>query len=74
MRYVERKYVFEGGNVPGRFFEDVYCPVHDARHLKVERTYISNWGDDLEITISAECEETIDWYMQAWSAWEKKEK
>lgn len=69
--YVERKYVFEGGSVPGKFFDDVYCSSHDARHLKVARTYICNWGDDLEITVSAECEETIDWHMKTWEAWEK---
>lgn len=70
--HVERTYLFEGGTVPGKFFDDVYTPSHDARHLKVVEVGVTNWGDDTEVVISAECDETIDWHMQNWKDKEKK--
>ena len=70
--YVERKYVFEGGTIPGKFFEDAYSPSWEAKHLRVVEVRVTNYGDDSEVVISAECEETIDWFMQDWSEKEKK--
>lgn len=69
--YVERTYLFEEYKVPGKFFDDVYTPSHDARHLRVVHVEVTNYGDDTEIVVSAECDEVIDWHMQDWKDWEK---
>lgn len=69
--YVERTYVFEG-EIPGKFFEDVHSPSWDARHLKVFGVGLSKFGDAIEVVLSADTDEVIDWHMQNWKEWERK--
>lgn len=71
--YVERTFVFPGFSAPGEFFNEVYTPSHDARHIKVVRTEIRDWGDELWVIVSAECDETINWHLQDWLDKEKKQ-
>ena len=70
--YVERTYLFEGGTVPGKFFDDVYNPSWGAKHLKVVESGVTNWGDDTEVVVSADCEETLDDYLHKWEGNIKK--
>lgn len=69
--YVERKYVFKG-EVPGKFFDDVYSSDWGDRHLKVFGAGLNSFGDATEVVLTADSEETIDWYMQDWRGWEVK--
>lgn len=64
---VEKSYVFCGAVVPGKFFDDVYTPTREAKHLKVLECRPDNWGDDTVITVSADSEDTIDHYLKDWA-------
>jgi len=69
---IEKTYLFEGGTVPGKFFDDVYKPPCGEKHLRVFESGVTNWGDDTEVVVSGDCEETFDEYMSNWAGNIKK--
>lgn len=69
--YVERTYVFPDGTIPGKFFEDATSPDWGARNLKIFGAGLSKYSGT-EVVLTAESEETLDWYMQDWAEWEAK--
>lgn len=66
------KYVFPGGTVPGKFYQAVYHPAFDAKHMQVVEGGNINWGDDHEVTISVDDISISDWYLQEWEKYKVK--
>lgn len=58
-------YTFEGGRVPGKFYQDIYTCV-SAPHMFVVEGRNTSWGDDHEVIVTADCIETLDYYLEEW--------
>lgn len=69
---IKVKYIFPGGTVPPSFYQDVFSPSWDCRHLMIEHSRNCNWGDDHEIVVSADTVDTIDYQLQTWECYRVK--
>lgn len=65
-------YVFEGDAVPTEFFEDVYSNDRGVEPLKVLLVDVTNYGDDIEVTVQGTTQEVIDERMKYWALLLKK--
>lgn len=55
------KYLFEGGTIPGEFFEDIHLA-----GLKVEYVETMNYGDDTQVVISGKDEIEMENLLIKW--------
>lgn len=59
-------FLFEGGTVPPKFFDDICRYTWDTKSMRITQAGTRNWGDDFQIVVSAECIEVIDYHLQDW--------
>lgn len=65
--HVEREYLFYGCNIPKKFMDAVYSPSWDARNMRFQGTAQANYGEAVTVKVSAECNETLDYFLGAWA-------
>lgn len=64
--YVKQNYVFEGGTLPQKFIEDIYLGVGGISSVRFDEAQVTNWGDDLTVTVSGSCQKAIDEHLKYW--------
>lgn len=67
--YVEREYLFEGCHIPQKFMDAIYNPSWDARSIRFQGTDPADYGDSITVRVSADRNETLDWFLEEWSNW-----
>lgn len=69
MSHVVRDYLFEGCQIPQKFMDAVYSPSWDARNMRFQGTEQADYGDAITVRVSADCNETLDWFLGEWTNW-----
>lgn len=74
MSHVVRDYLFEGCQIPQKFMDAIYSPSWDARNMRFQGTDQADYGDAITVRVSAESNETLDWFLGEWTNWKEVKK